>query len=625
MNRIATLLAVPCFTNLALSQVAMQRTADHRAVAEPTALAPTWKAASKPDLEGTPKSASVIQLGSAPNLYTFILSGQNQVDYNEDINTVIFQHRSDPDNHDGLGGVGTLRVDFSTDGGATWSLDTLLITPAMFAGTAGDATGNRYPNGAIYNPAGNTDPMSAFVVSNGPALSATTTLWGLIARASTRLDGSYATDAYVDQWGDLTSFHPYGLCVNPNGEAWSLSSRYGGAGDPLNYTGYHVNKGVFNAGTHAFDWTVQQTITPDFHTDPDSSVIYSSHNLAFSPDGTTGYAVIMGKENDGIPQGPCPLVWKTADGGATWNQLPTHDFSTEPALTYWLLPAFDSGLPRPYFSDFDCVVDGDGTLHLISEVLSGYTASPDSQGYIFSDIASHFIFHVATNDGVNWHLYKLSDVFGTDFDLPSSDPANIPVQSNRPQASRTSDGSRVFFSWNSSGPDETQNYLPDVWAVGHEPATGLYTEQKNLTAGTDAELVAFLHSVSPVCITGGSEHDYELPIVFGAHNGDALGPADFYYIRGVGFDDADFVVGLIEPAPPTAGLFPNPTDGPLRINLTSAAAVDLSLADATGRIVLRERKVGPEIVLDLSGHRSGIYHLTLTQDRGMRTLRVMLQ
>lgn len=625
MTRTLTLLAVPFLTTLTLAQVAIRRTADHRAISEPVPLAPVWKATQKPDPEGAPKSASVIQLGSGPNLYTFILSGQNQVDYNAEINTVIFQHRSDPDNHDGLGGVGTLRVDFSTDGGATWSIDTLLITPAMFAGTTGDATGNRYPNAAIYDPAGNTDPMSAFVVSNGPALSATTALWGLIERASTRLDGSFATDTYVDQWGDLTSFHPYGLCVNPNGDAWSLSSRYGGAGEPINYTGFHVNKGVFNAGTNSFDWTVQQTITPDFHLDPDTSVIYSAHNMAFSPDGMTGYAVIMGKENDGIPQGPCPLVWKTDDGGATWNQLPTHDFSTETAITDWILPAYDSQLPRPYFSDFDLVVDGDGTLHIISEVLSGYTASPDSQGYIFTDIASHFIFHAATSDGVNWHLYKLSDVFGTDFNLPSSDPANIPVQSNRPQASRTADGSRVFFSWNSSGPDEAQNFLPDVWAVGHEPATGLYTEQKNLTAGTDAELVSFLHSVSPVCITGGSEHDYELPIVFGAHNGDALGPADFYYIKGVGFDDADFVVGLDEHAGPIAGLFPNPTGGLLHIRIARITEADLFLSDVTGRMILQERITGGDHVLDLSMRPPGIYLLGLSGKGFRRSLRVVVE
>ena len=94
-----------------------------------------------------------------------------------------------------------------------------------------------------------------------------------------------------------------------------------------------MNKGIWNDGTQQVDWTDVATLSPqtvvygDYNGTDAKNAQVNGWNIAFSPDGQTGYAVIIGKEYDGIPCGPMPLVWKSIDGGDTWNQLPNHDFS----------------------------------------------------------------------------------------------------------------------------------------------------------------------------------------------------------------------------------------------------------------------------------------------------------
>lgn len=585
-------------------------------------LSPSWQPTQHPArLNGRPKAASTIELGKAANMFTALLSGQNQVSYEPAINSVVFIHRQDPAEHGNQGGSGTLRFDRSTNGGSTWTND-VLLTPAMFNGTAGDATGSRYPSVALWNPSGNTDPANAFVVGNGPALSGTTGSWGLLFRASAKLDGSGATDTYVDQYGDLTSFHPY--AVSQAGDhVWSMSTRYVAASDAANYESFQVNKGTFNGGTNSFDWTIANTITPNYELTPDGTKFYSAHNMAWSPDGQTGYAVCMGKTTQNLPTGPYPIIWKTTDGGDTWSLLPEHDFAQEPEMIQWITAANGSGQPRPYFSDFDCVVDGSGKLHIFSEVLSGFSSSPDSSTFIFASVLTQFLFHVATSDGVNWDVKKVADVLNEDYEYPSPQPPG-PSQSNRPQATRTPSGDRVFFSWNSSGPNEVQNFLPDIYAVGHNPSSGQYTNVKNLTAGTDAGEFSYFHTVAPVCISGGSDPNYELPIVYMEPGGDDLSPATFFYLKGVGFNEAEFFVSINETdINERVTVFPNPGNGAYWINLNELGAVDLQVTDLTGRLITRTRVNTNQHVLDLHGEPAGMYLLTIDSGSARTTRKLV--
>ena len=79
---------------------------------------------------GKSNAASIngVILGSSGNLYTIISSESNMVAANQDLNTIVFIHRNDPDFFGG--DVGMYRFDVSMDGGATWSSNNGVLNPS---------------------------------------------------------------------------------------------------------------------------------------------------------------------------------------------------------------------------------------------------------------------------------------------------------------------------------------------------------------------------------------------------------------------------------------------------------------------------------------------------------------
>lgn len=584
--------------------------------------------------------ATTVTLGNASNAFTTLLTYQNQVSYEPAINAVVFTHRHDPADFGGQGGTGTMRFDVSTDGGATWSIDHLL-TPNIFDGSADTIIGCRYPNGTIHNPPGNTDPANAFVVSTGMTLNTPDTALGYLntgylQRSSARLDGSDATCAFQDFYGDRTTYAAYGLVSKDDGTVWALSARY--SNDPLNldtigFKDFRINKGVWNDAEQRMDWSDVATLSPQtvvygdyLGTEAKYPLIFS-WNMGFSPDGQIGYAVIIGKEYDGIPTGPMPLVWKSVDGGDTWDQLPNHDFSLEQWALDNIAPATDTDLPRPYFSDFDLTVDANGTLHMIASVISQYTGtSLDSSGFYFADIATQFIVHTATSDGVSWTISTLSEKYGADVQWPMNDGSEGPFQDDHPQASRTADGNHLFFTWNRSYDGSTTNAFPEIHGVGYDVGGQLWTEPKSLSVGTDADAVAWWHTVSPVCISDGDDFDFELPTVFASPGDFADVPCGFSYLKGIGFNGDEFIVGLEELGRTgSVSVFPNPSEGHFTLSLVNTGPVDVRVSDVSGRVVRSLRTNAPQAQLDLTDQPAGCYTLSAMGEHARYVMKLIVR
>ncbi len=334
-----------------------------------------------------------IPIGTAYNLYTILLDGQNQVSYHPDINSVTFIHRQ---NNGTTGGSGGLSFDVSTDGGATWTTNNIL-TPDYNAGTS-VISGNRYPSAAIYNPAGNTDPSAAFVVGNGPALDPTASgSWGYTFRLSANLDGSNVDEVYYQTPGAPYDFHPYSINSYESGSMWSISTTYNNTGDPaqefLSYENFYVNEITYNAGTMTFDYATTD-LTPDFYEYTNSDGVIENMagqgwSVEFDPTGTTGYITFLAGADGASPLVPKPYLYKTTDGGATWSILPDFDFGTLTTFQDWTIPTWDGEI-IPYFTSHDAVVDADGTLHLFAECLGRSTTntSPDSLFFIWTGLTT---------------------------------------------------------------------------------------------------------------------------------------------------------------------------------------------------------------------------------------------
>ncbi len=476
-------------------------------------------------------AVSFVQLSQAANIYTILLDEQNQVAYNPDVNSVAFIHRTNPP----VGLSGSMAFDRSIDGGATWNLD-YLMTP-NFQGGSAPVGGNRYPSVAIWNPAGNTNAANAFVIGNGPALQSGGAGWGWIFATSARLnDGSDNAENYYQQTpGVNTDFHPYGLTVNPNGDIWSVSTYFPQDG-LTDYREYYLNKGTMNTSTYVVDWNVaEETIVPDYFLDTDGSNVGGyGWNIAFAPDGQTGYAAFLISENSSVYQGIQPIVHKTTDGGATWNRLPDFDFRTLTAFQDYLIPT-SSGGPIPFFTSLDIAVDANDRLHMFSNVLPRSSVSNDSLFFIWVGQGTEGMFHLSTSTGADWTATLVDSILTTDGTVGTIG------HPTRTQISSSPNGERIFFTWNATDANIlTTHDLPNLRIRGYNVNTQEYTFIREPTAGTAVDGIIFFPVAAPIVSTAGSSRDYEIQVVFAQPGADDLNPPTFFYVRGAGFDEGDF-------------------------------------------------------------------------------------
>ncbi len=591
------------------------------------------------------KAASTIDIGTSFNIYSILGDRQNQVVYNKDINTVGFVHRQNDGGAGGTNATGIISLDYSTDGGANWTINPYQTTPT---GSGATWNGNRYPNMGIYNPTTNTDPANAFMVQAGPALEtgagAADNGWAQTFRASFKLDGTLLDETYnsnsISTLGDANEWGVAGLYVTSQGTAWYVSTNNNNSGaTPVaaydvadNYSKYFIVRGDFNSGNNNFDWTVVDTITPGWNTTDNAGDTYNLAglpNMAWSVDGNTGYMVVMGSW--GANTMTRPYVMKTTDAGANWANVNDFDFSTDPTLQQYTFPLNSNpAVQRPQFGSFDVVVDANDELRIFGEINSGFSAHPDSLGFTFAARQAGFLFETTTN-GTGWDVNFIDSVHVDDFEWYTTAPNNSTFNV-RPQASRSQDGNKMIYTWTGSAPGlSTSREYPQVWAKGHDIVADLWTFIVNLTDGTPADFVAGYPTAAVETIENNVK-DYEVPIVYGTAPGgsslaDPLTAPQWHYLREVGFDNSDFVLVLGDDAPvieeTNVSIFPNPTNGVLAIN-TDANNFNYTVINLVGKTVAQNTVNGNQTTVDLSNNAKGVYFVTINTENGSTTQKVIL-
>lgn len=557
-----------------------------------------------------------IKLGSSANIFSVVSGSPNSLTYEPALDALVFCHRQ---NAGEAGGSGIISFDVSTDGGATWDYSNKQVTPALANGEGTSFDGNRYPNGAIYNPPGNTDIANAKFVGVGPALWVNPdygdSSWGWEFVTTSDLDGNNATEDYYTTIPDSAAYLPYGLVANPDGSLWYANNKREARPGATTFAAQFWNPGL--ATKLAFDGnSYTRTVNEldiDYNGAIDSFVI--NPRIAFSPDGQTGYYVLTGIDGDDDEIYPSvkPIIWKTTDGGDTWVKQPRVHYQAMDSLLEWTIPidgdgdgqadSLAQGSPQvPYMSQFDIAVDAAGKLHIVASMLSKSDTSAAMFGFIWVGIFTVELFHFTT-DGVDWDYRRVGGYYNTDGDVGTTAAID-----ERLQASRSADGQYIFFTYALTHYDDTAtdrpNTNPDIFGYAFRTSDGAVIKEKNFGVipgyvwedfeFTDAAFQSYLHMTSPIAITDGENWDHELPIVYGVPSdlGNDLAPIEYWYFYGAGFDEGEFdgvIEDTEEPSFNAAALkvFPNPATNECWVNfeLLEDSKVAIDLFDLTGRRV----------------------------------------
>ena len=514
------------------------------------------------------------RVGSAGNLLTVLEGTCNQIDVNDQLNLVTFIHRND--NSVFGGSLAQYRFDVSHDRGNNWTSDLGTITnnPVLDNTTAG-APKARFPQAGIFNPSGNTIPDSAYLIYSGTYHN--DDHWIGQARGRGKISGD--TSTFNVNLNPITSASyvaiASGFCHGAPGVFWNLNREYNGGfvtGDPQVTTGLIVEKGVWNTGTKDVDWT-QQTIPQTFvHAlsgTTDFTVVYST-NIAFDPTGQYGWISALADITPDLDSVLDPIFWKSTDFGATWSGPIRVDLDSLPEVMAQLGQINEvsgdpsSGVPTGWGDDGDLVVDAWGNPHFLTLVGSGTGYGIEFAGFDMWDITFNANNPVCQGGWHGWHGLYLDSLHTLQGDMTSDNPAY--TESNRPMASATADGKRLFFFWTESDAawvGSNDNVLPNLFGKGVDPEHYLFTKTVNFTEGdslwggetSNTSGGAFggakYGTASPVALVNGDTYnvpvvltqiDYNFDLTQGLGSSDQ--PAAFWYINNINFEKGSFTEGL---------------------------------------------------------------------------------
>jgi PKD repeat protein len=452
-------------------------------------------------------------VGSSSNMFTIGITESNSIAVDNNINSLIFIHRN---NASLLGGhSGQLRYDISTNGGVNWTSNLGVLNPLSVNGT----NAGRYPNVTIYNPVGNTNPNNAYLAYY--ATTAAAAFNGTVSGVR-KLDGTGNTETYNQPVGTQTLI-PRSLCKGAPGTFWAVDNVYNGTA----VTGYRVLKGVWN-GSNDIVWTVNTVITPAFNLAYNGSVQSSDYSIGFDPTGQKGWICAITHLTPG-PMGYnfYPVFYKTTDGGNTWSGPDQVDIGQFSCVSNLISP----GNTATAVFDVDLTVDVNGIPHALMCIGNG------NNGYAVFFGNTHHMFDITQEHGL-WNAIDLGVVnagrntFGT--------APNTLIMDMEPQASRTDDGTKVFFTW--AGSDAVPVALsPNLFGCGFDVVNKNWTPMVNFTSCnpvTSGKILFPKMAENVLNVAGG----WELPVIYGESTvgTDVAQISNFRYLDSLKFTNANF-------------------------------------------------------------------------------------
>ena len=488
-----------------------------------------------------------VQLGRASNVLTILRPQQNQVTVNHESNSIAFIHQQDITIWGGGGTAnGRLRYDLSTDGGNTFTNDigVLQLTYTNYA---------RFPQTIFYGTDANA--FNNNLVWAAPTNHFPTPGWlGIVTGISNvTLSNPSSTEHY--QFDPEPTHTLGGLCEGLPGEFWMTEMIFDGSniGDSV-----QVYKGTYNSGTQDVDWALHIRRYVDYALSYDGSRHMEEPNMAFSPDGLTGWIALVGDIVGGSDSTYNPIFLKSIDGGATWSSpmevdLRNVGYTSSGSLDAELKALWEDVNNNPISSgrptctyDFDVTVDANGNPHLFVVIGSASTAASPAPDYSVKSGLAKLAVDITTPDGGNtWSMHKVSPIytFRGEFGTPDPNNGSLQQMDNYTQVSRSESGSHIFYSWVDSdtttanggvGFGVADNLAPNLRIAAKRVSDGYVSCPKWITSGDIFwDGMALFPTMAPEVLTdySGFQAEYKLPIVFVqmiANN--QLEPCSFHYL-----------------------------------------------------------------------------------------------
>jgi hypothetical protein len=250
-------------------------------------------------------------------------------------------------------------------------------------------------------------------------------------------------------------------------------------------------------------------------------------NLAFSNNGQHGYAVAIGRNQTGTTVDPFNLgYFYTSDFGSSWDgpfDIILDDFET-----------IANELPPGYIAtscfEVDLAIDLNGFAHCLLTV-----SAMDADEYIDELVYNTLYDFVINDESVDVHKISGAQTYQNLFGVSP----NTNYMNSRPQVSRSTDGSKVFFFWLDSDSlltGSSANSLPNLMGCAYNTYSDSFTDAKNFTENTSYDGQIIYSTVSPIAIEDGL--NYEIPVVFAELSPSQLltDPVFYHYIDNVIFE-----------------------------------------------------------------------------------------